>query len=211
MPLPMPNSVICSPSHMTKAEPAVKLSTMTMAAQHAVHAPVSRAVGVDEGVVAEALEQGDGHGGVAGDGGQLLPALLAALLLDPLQGRDGHGEQLDDDGAVDIGLHAQGKRPSPWRKRMPLMAPSRPKICRSWIPGGAQQPLLIKGTGTTEPRRKMSSAKMVNRIFLRSSGMLPGVADGLDHLDHLVLSTCRNDLLPWRRRRKRRHGQSASW
>ena len=33
MPLPMPNSVICSPSHMTKAEPAVKVKTMTMAAQ----------------------------------------------------------------------------------------------------------------------------------------------------------------------------------
>ena len=33
MPLPMPNSVICSPSHMTKAEPAVKLSTMTIPAQ----------------------------------------------------------------------------------------------------------------------------------------------------------------------------------
>ena len=29
MPLPMPNSVICSPSHMTRAEPAVKARTMT--------------------------------------------------------------------------------------------------------------------------------------------------------------------------------------
>ena len=31
MPLPIPNSVICSPSHITTAEPAVKASTMTMA------------------------------------------------------------------------------------------------------------------------------------------------------------------------------------
>ena len=41
MPLPMPNSVICSPSHMTKAEPAVKQSTMTMAAQTPGMDPVS--------------------------------------------------------------------------------------------------------------------------------------------------------------------------
>ena len=33
MPLPMPNSVICSPSHMISAEPEVNVSTMTMAAQ----------------------------------------------------------------------------------------------------------------------------------------------------------------------------------
>ena len=35
IPFPMPNSVICSPSHMTSAEPAVKVITMTMAAQTA--------------------------------------------------------------------------------------------------------------------------------------------------------------------------------
>ena len=31
MPLPMPYSVICSPSHITKAEPAVKDRMMTIA------------------------------------------------------------------------------------------------------------------------------------------------------------------------------------
>ena len=31
MPLPIPNSVICSPSHITKAEPAVKDRMMTTA------------------------------------------------------------------------------------------------------------------------------------------------------------------------------------
>ena len=29
MPLPMPRSVICSPSHMTKAEPVVRVSTVS--------------------------------------------------------------------------------------------------------------------------------------------------------------------------------------
>ena len=32
IPLPMPNSVICSPSHMMKADPAVKDTMITMAA-----------------------------------------------------------------------------------------------------------------------------------------------------------------------------------
>ena len=30
IPLPIPNSVICSPSHIMKAEPAVKVMTITM-------------------------------------------------------------------------------------------------------------------------------------------------------------------------------------
>ena len=33
MPLPMPNSVICSPSHMIRAEPEVKVRIMTIADQ----------------------------------------------------------------------------------------------------------------------------------------------------------------------------------
>ena len=36
---------------------------------------------------------------------------------------------------------------------------------------------------------------MVNMIFLRSSGTFHALRDCLDHLDHLVLSTCRDDLL----------------
>ena len=33
IPLPMPNSVICSPSHMMSAEPEVKVRMITIAAQ----------------------------------------------------------------------------------------------------------------------------------------------------------------------------------
>ena len=33
IPLPMPNSVICSPSHMISAEPEVKVRMMTIADQ----------------------------------------------------------------------------------------------------------------------------------------------------------------------------------
>ena len=41
MPLPMPNSVICSPSHIRKAEPAVKDRTMTMPTHRAGRVPAS--------------------------------------------------------------------------------------------------------------------------------------------------------------------------
>ena len=61
------------------------------------------------GVVAEGLQECDSDGRVAGDGLELLFAFLAALPLHPLQGRDGHGKQLDDDGTVDIGLNTQSK------------------------------------------------------------------------------------------------------
>ena len=64
---------------------------------------------LEDEIVAQGLEESNAHGGVAGDGLELLLALLAALPLHPLQGRYGHGEQLDDDGAVDIGLDAQGE------------------------------------------------------------------------------------------------------
>ena len=60
-------------------------------------------------VIANGLQNGDGHGSVAGDGLDLLLAFLAAVTGQPLQSGDGHGQQLDDNGAVDIGLDAQGK------------------------------------------------------------------------------------------------------
>ena len=69
-------------------------------------AMMTRAV-LHQHVVAPALQDGDGHGGIAGDGLDFLLAFLAALSCQPLQGGDGNGQQLDDDGAIDIGLHAQ--------------------------------------------------------------------------------------------------------
>ena len=41
IPLPIPNSVICSPSHIRKAEPAVKDRMMTTATQMLFRAPPS--------------------------------------------------------------------------------------------------------------------------------------------------------------------------
>ena len=70
------------------------------------------AVGLHQHIVAPALQDGDGHGSVTGDGLDLLLAFFAAVLRHTLQGRDGDGQQLDDDGAVDVGLNAQGENGS---------------------------------------------------------------------------------------------------
>ena len=59
--------------------------------------------------VGDGHDDGQGKRGEAGDPLQLLFALLALLLGHALQGRDGHLQQLDDDGAVDIGIDAQCK------------------------------------------------------------------------------------------------------
>ena len=53
------------------------------------------------------------------------------------------------------------------------------------------------------PGGKISSAKMVNRIFLRSSGDLPGVPDGLDHNQTTSTLPPAASIFPWRRRRRR--------
>ena len=42
IPFPMPNSVICSPSHMISAEPEVKVRITTMATQMFFSVPAAR-------------------------------------------------------------------------------------------------------------------------------------------------------------------------
>ena len=133
IPLPIPNSVTCSPIHITKEEPAMKEIMMTSAA----HTPVlvRMLALLHQGVVAPALQDGDGHRGVTGDG-------LRSSSCPPRRphvarrsrARNGNGEQLDDDGAVDIGLHAQCKHCGAWRRQPPDMAfiQAQHRWCRIW-------------------------------------------------------------------------------
>ena len=60
--------------------------------------------------VGEAHEQAQTHGGVPGDPLDLLLAFLAALLGQTLQSGDGDGQQLDNDGCVDVGLDRQSEQ-----------------------------------------------------------------------------------------------------
>ena len=58
-------------------------------------------------VVRPANQQTQTNGGVPGNPGNLLLAFLTLLLCHPLQSGNGNGQQLDDNGSVDVGLNAQ--------------------------------------------------------------------------------------------------------
>ena len=112
MPLPMPRSVTCSPSHMITAVPAV-------IDDHDDDEREDAGLGDDRlGAVAEelpavgqrddarGLQDGQRDRQVAGVLGQLVLTRLP-FLLQLLEPRDDHGEQLDDDARRDVGHDAQ--------------------------------------------------------------------------------------------------------
>ena len=67
----------------------------------------NQTVALDQGVVTKALQQTNTDGGVPGNGLDLLLALFAAVLSQSFQSGDRNGQQLDDNGGVDIGLDGQ--------------------------------------------------------------------------------------------------------
>ena len=106
MPLPMPRSVICSPSHMMNAVPVVserivsrtkpKPGLMTMPALHGLQALRDT----------EGLHQRQDDGQIAGPLGDLAPAQFA-FLLQFLERRDHHRQQLQNDRRRDVRHDAQ--------------------------------------------------------------------------------------------------------
>ena len=115
MPLPMPNSSICSPSHIRKTVPAVIVTTVTTC-QPQVNEPVSlRNCGMtilglagEPGEVDPALADAQHHGGVARVFVDFLTAGFA-FFLQSFQGRPDAGQQLEDDRRRDIGHDAQSE------------------------------------------------------------------------------------------------------
>ena len=112
MPLPMPRSVTCSPSHMMTAVPAVMAMTMIGQVEDAgVRDDRQRAVAEQLPAVGQrddagALQDGQRDRQVAGVLGQLVLTRLP-FLLQLLEPRDDHGEQLHDDARRDVGHDAQ--------------------------------------------------------------------------------------------------------
>ena len=107
MPLPMPRSVISSPSHMITAVPAVIVMTMTRnvavpsSCSSGRAAALQQVAGAGQRDDAGGLQQRQAQGQVAGVLGDLGLAGLA-LLLQRLQPRDHHDEQLQDDAGGDV-------------------------------------------------------------------------------------------------------------
>ena len=125
IPLPIPRSVICSPSHMMKAVPAVSVMTVIMRKPQPVvmtmEAPDGPAMFSRPTAIPKPWMRRKDHRPVAGVLGDLAAPRLA-FLGEPLQVRNGDREQLQDDGGADVGHDPQRKhrqvRERPSRKQV---------------------------------------------------------------------------------------------
>ncbi len=110
--MPIPRWVINSPSHITKAVPAVIVRTIRATRPGVVVGdqvdPVGEGPGVEEIGEAGRLDQGEDHRDVTGPLGDDL-ATAFALVLEGLQPRDHDREQLHDDRGGDVGKDAEGE------------------------------------------------------------------------------------------------------
>ncbi len=108
MPLPTPRSVMSSPSHMITAVPAVMVMTMTRnvwvlsSCSRGLSQPCEQVARAGQRDDARRLEQRQAEGEVARVLGDLGLTGLA-LLLEGLQPRDHHDQQLQDDARRDVG------------------------------------------------------------------------------------------------------------
>ena len=115
MPLPMPYSSICSPSHIRKTVPAVMVSTADELPAERAAPPSTRNSSCDQALgddqqadVEPALAEAEHDGGVAGVFVDLLPAAFA-LLLQLLQRRLDAAQELEDNRGRDVGHDAQAE------------------------------------------------------------------------------------------------------
>ena len=104
MPLPMPRSVICSPSHMMKAVPVVSVR-MVIRLKPMPGCSTRPCCGENRGN-ADRLQRGQDHGHVAGPLRDLASSQFA-FLLDARQGLIDHRQQLEDDRRRDVRHNAQ--------------------------------------------------------------------------------------------------------
>ena len=114
MPLPTPRSVICSPSHITKMEPDGQGEGRQEAepggregGDH--HLEAGLVLALRQGGDAEALDEGQAHGEVAGPLVDLLAAGLALLLLEVVEVGHHGAHQLQHDAGGDVGRDPQGE------------------------------------------------------------------------------------------------------
>ena len=181
MPLPMPYSSICSPSHIRKIVPAVAVSTQINCQENC--RPLSALAGSlrkwwsmflpprrQVADVDPALAQAEEHGGVAGIFVDLLAARFA-FLLQLFQRRIDAAQKLEDDRGRDVGHDAQAEDRG--------LAQIRGAEGGDVIDDAAARRVLLPiaawlktGSGMCEPMRKTASSASVKKIFVRSSGIV---------------------------------------
>ena len=156
---------------------------------------VQQAVVLHEHVVSKAHEKTDAYSGVAGDGGELLLALLALFLLQPLQSGDRDAKELDDNGSINVGLDGQGEN----RRRGEGAAGHYVVKAEN---GVLQLREVVLQGSHIHIRDGDGVAETVKQDYEQSEEYLPAdllnsprVTQSLKHLDHLCLSAGRLDFL----------------
>ena len=171
MPLPIPFSVISSPSHIRVIEPAVRVTIWVSVVEvREVEAARQHALRVEQRQEPVRLEQGHRHGQVAGVLVDLVPAVLA-LALEGLERRDHARHQLHDDRGVDVRVHAQGddreaRQPAAGQQVQHAEQGVVLEVLRGAGPGRRPEPARGPGTGRRSgsrgrraARRRMSGAR----------------------------------------------------
>ena len=135
-------------------------------------------------VVREALEQAQDNRQIAGPGCDLLAAFLAAVLDHALKSGDGHGQQLQDNGRVDI----RGDRHGEDRRARQAAASEHIQIAehrtgyRSSLKVGCQQIGVDERNRDAGAEAEDQQDKQGIQDLLAQLRHMPGVFKGLKHL-----------------------------
>ena len=147
-------------------------------------------------VVSPAHEQAQAHGGQAGDLVQLLLTFLAAFLSQALQRRQGNGQQLDDNGSVDIGLDGQ-RQNGCGRERgtgHDVVQAQDGVVELSILEVALQSRAVYEGNRNQAAQTVQHQDTQGEQELGPQFGYLPGITECGEHLHHLCLSTCLLDL-----------------
>ena len=158
----------------------------------------------NHGVVGKAQQDSQTHGGVPGNLGDLLLPFLALFLGHPLQSGNGHGEQLDDNGSVNVGLDAQSQygrlREGGAGHGVVKTQHSAGQGLVEVVGHGSR---VHEGHGNHIANAVQQQNQQGEHELLPQLGNSPRILKCLEHLNHLGLSACLLDFFLCRLRKSR--------
>ena len=192
MPLPMPYSSICSPSHMRNTVPAVMVKTETSIQDNCM--PLDQVAGIAQepwvdpvfgrrkpNDIEPALSKAEKHGGVAGVFVDLLSPGLA-LLLQLFQRRINAPQELENNRGRDVGHDAQAED-----GRLPQVGAAEDRHLLEEVVGAAATALgteCLLQLGMVEDRQRNMRSDAKNRQEeQREEDLLPQLGNGENDAD----------------------------
>ena len=142
------------------------------------------AVAAQQRIVGEALQKAEDNRDIAGPGSNLLASLLAAFLDHALKRGDGDGQQLQDNGRVDIGRdgHGENRRVGQTAAGEHIkITEHRPRHLRL-LKVGRQQLGVDERHGDAGAKAEDQQDKQRIQDLLAQLRHVPGVFKGLKHL-----------------------------